>query len=155
MAETPVKFGDIAQIELDKMPKKRRKRALSHPHGLGMTARVESIEDDEFIEWFRPDLRHEGVLVPINETKLPRYTLPIGTIKFSGWYGDAETEELGRIEERITVDLLGVKRPLDEKGPAPSWKVRDLSPLGESQPEEKPYVVARIGKRFIGEPREE
>ena len=155
MAESPVRFGDLAQIELDKMPKKRRKRALSHPHGLRVTTRVETVSDDELLEWFTPDLSNPDVLIPRTKEKYPRYRLPVRTIKFNGWYGDEETEEVGMLEEPITVDILGVRRRTKEKGPAPSWKVRDLGPLGTSQPENEAYFVARIGTRFIGEVREE
>lgn len=151
MGDARLEFGNPADIAYARANSRQRDRTLRQPHGFEFGQHIPIVTDEELERWFSPDPDNPQVLtVPNRENRLPQYTLPVGAIMFNGWYGDEGTEEIGIIDEPTAVRILGVKRPPKEKGPAPSWRVRNDFPLGQEAPA---YYVARVGKRFVGQPR--
>lgn len=106
------------------------------------------------VDTSRPTTRTHAEPVNFPEPKaIPqRYELQPGTIKYSGWFGSSYTTEIGIVETQTLIDELGVRRPKKgDKGPAPSWHVKETFPLGEdSNPD---YYVTRVGTRWIGQPK--
>lgn len=123
-----------SQAEIDRI-----RRHATHPSG---------------VDTSRPNPRIYAAPIHFPEPKaIPqRYELQPGTIKYSGWFGDPVTTEIGIVETQTLIDELAVRRPKKGKnGPAPSWHVRETFPLGETS--NPVYYVTRIGTRWIGQPK--
>lgn len=154
-----VKFGDPGSIAFSRASKKEKARILSRPEGYSRYKQnIPELSDEDFKTLFgelspEPTGKIEEISLLSEDKPIPQYTLPNGTIRLNGWYGDSETEEIGRVEaeDGIVVDILGVRRPQKDKGPAPSWKVQETRVGKDGKLIKQIYYVGRRGKQFIGE----
>jgi hypothetical protein len=155
MGDGKLEFGNPTDIAYLKSNKSQRDKVLARPEGFSRhSERVPELSDKEFEKLFG-DLspateRDNDVSLQKESGEYPQFVLPPDTIRYNDWYGNPDTEELDRVDKKITVDLLGVKRPQKEKGPAPSWKVQETRVLN-GELIKTVYFVGRRGKYFIGE----
>lgn len=155
MADVKLRFGDRGDIAFTRTGKEKRDRLLSHSHGFESTRlQTPALSQEDFdkifgsLEPVGEDEKAEVVLQRENGS-YPQYEISPRVIMLSGWYGEPDTQELGRVGKWTRVDILGVRRPQGERGPAPSWKVREVA---ETEFETgRGFYIGKRGKYFIGE----
>lgn len=156
MGEDRPEFGNPKDIAWANATKSQREAMRNSAHGHHGFSSSESTLNPKELELMFEDLTpvnndaEKKISLQKEDETYPQFTLPIGTIKYSGWYGHEGTEVVGEIQgKKTTVEVLSVERPEKDKGPAPSWRVRETAVNEDGKIIKNEYFVGRRGRDFI------